>query len=103
MSDLIKRINAIRNLPIQEDVVKYIMICELIDREGSQFEEKTSKWIPVSERLPEKNGYYLVTDFESVEEAYFSFDRIWLSRYEDKMKGVTAWMPLPDPYKEANK
>ena len=64
---------------------------------------KTGKWIPVSESLPKKNGYYLVTDFDSVEEAYFSFDRIWLSRHEDRLKGVTAWMPLPKPYKDGER
>ena len=33
MKDLIKNINAIRNIPVQEDVFKYKAICELIDRE----------------------------------------------------------------------
>ena len=45
MNNLIKHINAIRNIPVQEDAIKYKIICELIDREGSQFEEKTGEWI----------------------------------------------------------
>lgn len=123
MSDLIKRINAIRNLPIQEDVMKYIMICELIDREGSQFEEKTGKWIPCSERLPEETGFYLVTlrtrwddgvecgpseDIE-VRKMHFSLVDEWtLSAYipmddsdldQHVQQEVLAWMSLPEPYK----
>lgn len=66
MSDLIKHINAIRNIPVQEDVIKYKLICELIDREGSQFEEKTGKrtevrhgrWAYKEEHKGSKYGYY---------------------------------------------
>ena len=58
------------------------------------------KWIPVSERLPERCKYYIVTDFGSVEEAYYNSDGRWFSRHDDKLKDVTAWMPLPEPYEE---
>jgi hypothetical protein len=59
------------------------------------------KWIPVSERLPEHGGYYIVTEMIS-EESWFvgvvlyrgTCER-WFTDYE-----VTAWMPLPEPYKE---
>ena len=75
-----------------------------------EFEEKAidtvlnaiPKWIPVTERLPEEDGSYLVSgkwgsgkesvgDCEfSVEDGYFqtawNFD-------------VVAWMPLPEPFK----
>lgn len=68
------------------------------------------RWIPVSERLPDKNGRYLVT------EKYFAFDdkkhNGYSRLYVDKIEfsggsfhrasyiEVIAWMPLPEPYKE---
>lgn len=66
-----------------------------------------SRWIPVSERLPEKgNDYYLVTvgtvatvDTEELmtevrEDFFFELSQKWL--YYDK--DVIAWMPFPMPY-----
>ena len=62
------------------------------------------KWIPCSERLPEDGkrvlitGYYngkLITDVAIHE--YGCWDCCDDSSYDDK--DVTAWMPLPDPYK----
>jgi len=60
------------------------------------------KWIPVSERLPESNGYYLVSGGK----------KIWICELLNIMgiKGwsndaknpiVEAWLPypLPEPYK----
>lgn len=77
-----------------------------------EYKEAERQWIPVSERLPEfetqtrydKSTYYLVT----------ANGFLWLARYlecgdgtgswdEDEglvnSEDVTAWMPLPDPYK----
>ena len=50
------------------------------------------RWIPVSERLPEEEGLYLVYTEEqpfvcSFEDGEFFIDE------------VLAWMPLPEPYK----
>lgn len=58
-------------------------------------------WIPVSERLPEEDGFYLVTvnygGAACVHESYFmqcnSRGVHW--DYSD----VTAWMPMPEHYK----
>ena len=68
-------------------------------------DEKENGWIPVSERLPESSGTYQVTCMDG---------RIYRSTYakfQSKLKRweltgarsywkVTAWMPLPEPYKE---
>lgn len=59
------------------------------------------QWIPVSELLPEEDGFYLVTvnygGAAWVHESYFmqcnSRDVHW--DYSD----VTAWMPMPEHYK----
>lgn len=61
-----------------------------------------SKWIPVSERLPERNKKVLVCD---TREDYVS---VW-ERFEDGLwfgddviwgtEDITHWMPLPEPPK----
>lgn len=72
-------------------------------------EEKEGEWIPVSERLPEKSGVYIVT------EKMFSIDdRGHKGEYNIKIEPVEycngewrrakffeviAWQPLPQPYK----
>ena len=54
------------------------------------------RWIPVSERLPEKTGKYLVTVKNG--NVYAGT----YSAYEGKFNNsVIAWMELPEPYEEA--
>ena len=69
--------------------------------------EQIHGWIPVWERLPDKNGCYLIsyTDYDNktdeiakVEICEFAKDNdidveFWKS-------GFDAWMPLPEPYRE---
>ena len=50
------------------------------------------KWIPVTERLPEEDGGYLVT----VKRGYVT-TALWVGNAKN-WKEVTAWMPLPKPY-----
>jgi hypothetical protein len=76
-------------------------------------------WIPVSERLPEENGHYLVTYHEWSKGKYLpEFDLTYAKtlrfyRGEFKMpvccndkieqdigREVLAWRELPEPYKE---
>ena len=62
------------------------------------------QWIPVSERLPEKEGYYLLTVKSLIAEA----GSIVISRPYNGRGGfcdvywnsVVAWMPKPEPFKE---
>ena len=68
-------------------------------------DEKENGWIPVSERLPESSGTYQVTcmDGRIYRSTYAKFQSR-LKRWE--LTGaraywkVTAWRPLPKPYKE---
>ena len=62
------------------------------------------RWIPVSERLPEKEGQYLLscdTDY-GVEVGRFYIDedgeRYFGCDWNDP-DDINAWMPLPKPYK----
>lgn len=63
-------------------------------------------WIPVSERLPEENGQYLVTvkNLTGYEQLYNNvfecefFEKDWIFKGWKDNK-VIAWMPLPEPYK----
>lgn len=82
-------------------------------------EPKQERWVPVMERLPEKNGRYLVTRGLNVCGAMWN--RVYLINYSDLMglkseriwwngnvgksdferiDDVIAWMPLPAPYRE---
>lgn len=64
------------------------------------------KWIPVSERLPEKDGLYLVTYM--VWKPVMDFSLFKMKKWHGLVRGewtdywypVMAWMPLPEPYKE---
>ncbi len=71
-------------------------------------------WIPVTERMPEKDGRYLVTfkycrGCHNVIEAKFQTDEVrkksvrrWhlAGRLFPVEWDILAWMPLPEPYKE---
>lgn len=69
------------------------------------------RWIPVSERLPDKNGKYLVTEkhFAFDDKKHNGYSRLYVDKIEfsdgsfhrASFIEVIAWMPLPEPYKEA--
>ena len=74
---------------------------------------KVGEWIPVSEELPEDEGLVLVTvndkhnnlTFENaLMTGCYCYAEGWiLEGYIDWVDpNVTAWMPLPEPYKEQN-
>lgn len=54
-------------------------------------------WIPVTERLPDEAGVYLVTD-SGGEVVRYVFNMNESSR-EFWYRNVVAWMPQPGPYK----
>ena len=61
------------------------------------------RWIPVSERLPDRDGRYLVTC--SKIGAWVVDWNIWHCEPKPSWlweQGITAWMPLPEPYEEGN-
>lgn len=51
------------------------------------------QWIPCSERLPEKDGYYLTsTMYRQVYRDYWNGDNF------DRTEMVIAWQSLPEPF-----
>lgn len=123
MEDLIKRLDCVRFQPFDGVVVYrdengneetlWDVITSAIDtieslvsennrlQTESKREVAKSQWIPVTERLPESSGEYLVYCGE--------YDGICILHYEvlktkgkfkTKWKTVTHWMPLPDSPKE---
>lgn len=70
--------------------------------------EKTTQWIPVTERLPDMHVEALVCTEEYGETALgFAMVAVfdgtgWLETWERKtyLTAVTHWMPLPEPPKE---
>lgn len=78
---------------------------------GAEWQAKQSLWISVKERLPEKDGYYLVTDGENVGTVYFFKEWNKFAVYEKyphpfyKDGVIKLYMPIPsfDQILEANK
>lgn len=67
------------------------------------------RWIPVSERLPEKTGYYLVCDSTIVADGMMGrqdVSKYVIGRHGGHWYGairrecITHWMPLPEPPEE---
>lgn len=73
---------------------------------------KENRWIPVTERLPESTGYYLITYTREICEnemavAFFSREdyecndpKPWTCSTSGDLKKIIAWMPMPDPYQK---
>ena len=76
-------------------------------------EKQNRRWIPVSERLPEEQKFYLVTIAKNtgghdIEYCFYECGK-WLmiadgnseenTCWEEEVKKVVAWMTLPEPYK----
>ena len=63
--------------------------------------EAVQGWIPCSERLPSESGWYVISvvGLKNITDvSYFYSDE---SKWSDvsHTQTVTAWMPLPTPYK----
>jgi len=67
-----------------------------------------NNWIPITERLPEENKTVIAsTSYGVYPETRYTKENGWEWAYESgadywvELATVTAWMPLPKPYKES--
>lgn len=102
---------------VAEEALEYIYMGKTL-REWIDVLKQT-RWIPVSEGLPEANGRYYVT--RGLNACGALWNRVYIVNYSDLMglkseriwwdgnvgksdferiNDVIAWMPLPEPYKE---
>lgn len=91
MNDLISKKTAIYALKLA--------ISAILRAEGA--EPETQRWIPVTERLPEKDGPYLVSGNSEIwicEFIHIGILKGW-SNPANRPR-VKAWMPLPEPPKD---
>lgn len=103
----------LRNIPVQPDICKiYGGVCgypieacsECPKHEGWRPPKEQTRWIPVSERLPEIHQNVLLSlrsldievGFRAETEPYFYCQGDYI-----EPQNVLAWMPLPEPYKES--
>lgn len=89
--EAIEQLNNVRDL-ISEEAID--MAIEALEQ---------TRWIPVSERLPQDSDYYLVTtSWGDVEQIWFAHKKdydITESEWREDDDNPVAWMPLPEPYR----
>lgn len=106
-------IRQLTNLKCEEGPVSRQKFADVIDLAIAALKrmerQEQQRWIPEEERLPEKDGNYLVTLYDSTERwtevLYWNstFGGRWQGLIEDDLSdigNVSAWRPLPEPYQE---
>ena len=80
-------------------------------QKGFEDGKKDNDWIPVEEKLPEESGYYMACIYNEEVDDY-DFRKTWFVHVDDydmdesewrelyDFERVTAWQPLPEPYKQ---
>ena len=106
MDELIRRNDAIEALYKYNFVTKEVIEREIMDIPSAD------RWIPCTERLPEERQDVYVTVFwDNYGDTVTAYGRrtqfgwsLWNTVEGELLKGytVTAWMPLPEPWKGAD-
>ena len=116
MKDLIERqaaIDAINGVLVEDDACKVWFRLALQNLPSAQPEQR---WIPCSERLPDRFGKMLVTfipgtlwtyviianysDLMGIAKPCFWIGNVGKNDFANITSQVVAWMPLPEPYRE---
>lgn len=88
----------------EENHKLYDLLSNAADTIESLFRNQTAGgWIPCSERLPEEDGFYLVTLTDKITDIVdIRIMKIYFSKTSKIFVGygdtVIAWQPLPAPY-----
>lgn len=107
VDDLISREDTIREIIKRSatDFMDVEAIATVIHIVNQMPSVEVPRWIPCSERLPDKYGHYLTTHACSL--AYEVRTNVWVNRdpsYWLFGEGpVIAWMEMPKPYKAERK
>lgn len=95
----------IGNIPIKPEVLDDCYdITEYQEAKAMAIKALDQRWIPVSERSPEKSGDYLVTTEWIGSYSGDTYRETNMAAYRRQTKewdctDVIAWMPKPQPYK----
>jgi len=102
MDDLISRREATNELWSLNDQCDSIYYTKCIHDAVYALEilPSAQRWVPCSERLPEKDGLYIVSVINDRNRRYsktcwYHGHEKWFARQD-----VVAWMPLPEPYRK---
>ena len=106
MDDLISRRAAIDAL--NEKCLMPVWCKVLVEKMLADLPSASPRWIPVTERMPiiENNigaRVLITTSWGLVKEAYYCVDHWEIDDIPYKLTAVSAWMPLPAPWKGADK
>lgn len=98
-------LQAVQNCGItvdKEELTRALMYDRQQYEKGYADAKAEQRWIPVSERLPEKNGVYIVSYEDAVTWLEW-FNGKWFfypsNPAREETGTITAWMPLPEPYR----
>lgn len=84
---------------LYDDTYDIIIHCESEEEQAAVIAKLKSKgWIPVSERLPEKDGEYLC-DYNGHIHIGQVINKHFRHYGEIADHLIIAWMPMPEPYK----
>jgi hypothetical protein len=100
-----------KNVSLQPSILDLIRKLEELKARVAQLETDVAapsqKWIPVKERLPDKDGFYLVSCIWGIDVLAFRGTKpgisigTWWDDEERMPFGIIHWMPLPpDPREE---
>ena len=91
---------------IDENGMHNLKLCAMMEALGLvEQQEKVGEWIPCSERMPDRSGYDLVTlKVSSISFVSIKYFNKFCFRWEDIGNGkITAWQPLPKPWRGEEK
>lgn len=94
---LIGRIKTVRD--VQRKRGSILLDPKVIDALVSNLKEALPEWIPVEDKLPDDGEKVLVTYRLGVTSASYMGNKNWQSGNR-KLKSVTAWQKLPEPYRK---
>ena len=105
VGDLISRqavIDALNKLDVSDGVGISSIACDVQESAIIAIQHLPSakpeqRWIPVSERMPEESGWYIVTTEDETDTHLRWFSTLHGFEWEEKDNTI-AWMPLPKPY-----